>query len=290
MCHIESAALEMEDVGVLPTARVATAIELLRESFELDSDQPLKKIKKVMEFSSNIGQIPSEHRRAMLSGISDLLQECVLLLDDVIQTSAEFDLVAHASSADGLPRLAAAAALENGETAHGALCLLEKGRGLATPSLLGATFARDLQLRSEVPADLRAKHAHAWKELRSAVYNGVPFSRRRECLSRLRAAEAAIHSAIGSDRLTDDLGSRAILELASSCPIVVNCCSRVSRSSGDSLKMVTTTSRKRMNFSSTCFAKYGSLRSNQSWIAYNFGHKLARSQSGRKSSGSRLDC
>jgi len=199
----------------------SAAAVMLNESFELDERRPLKQIKNVMEFCSNIAVLPRQHRGAMLCAVFDLLKDCVSLLDDVIQTSLEFDLTEHASSADGLPRLAAAAALEKGESVHHAVCLLEKGRGLAKSALFDATSTRELQRRTEIPTELRAQYLEAWKALRAAVSTEMSFRHRKILLGKLRAAEAAVHSAMNTDRISDELSEQAISGLAVSYHIVI---------------------------------------------------------------------
>jgi len=210
----EGLLLEWEYAGLL-------APVMLKDSFELDVHRPLKRIENVMEFCSNIGLLPRQDRGAMLCAVSDLLDECILLLDDAMQTSLEFDLRDHASSSYGLSRLAAAAALEKGASVYRALCLLEKGRGLSKSALHGNTYTKELQQRTDIPAELRAQYLEARRELRDAISAEKPFRHRQTLLRSLRAAEAAVHSAIGTDRFTDGLSQQSILELASTYHVVV---------------------------------------------------------------------
>ena len=112
------------------------ALQKLAESLEYES-APWKHIDHIMLFAESLSEYPHGPREELLAGLYPMLKKGVELLRDILYISLPDDRRQHLNTFYGLPRYAAAAALQSNASACEALQVLEQGRAVTMSMQLG---------------------------------------------------------------------------------------------------------------------------------------------------------
>lgn len=185
----------------------------LMDAEDLEIARQLTKLDNVVNVTNDLIHIRSESRRAILRSLDGILHKNVQRFKDVMETSLQYDVKAHALRYYGLPRLAAAAALEAGKDAFTALCILEEGRDIT-----GYSPAISEQVQGNVN-NVDASHGNNQylqlrRQLEAAIKQQRPYSERQAAMRSVRAFEESADS-------PHHLTLQAVTGLATAGPIVV---------------------------------------------------------------------